>query len=214
MDEDVKSQPDLRAARVARTEAQLVSAARELFLERGYAATALTDITQRAGLGARTVYVRFGSKAGLFRRVLDEALVGDAMPIDVAHRPLTLRALQAQTLAERLEALADMSVGIAERAGALFEVAAQAEGIEPEIEQAFQAGRAATVELTERIWATAAHDGLMPTERVAQLAAITDLLICADTVVHLRRSGVWTVRRYRAMIIDTLSAVTSAGATT
>lgn len=206
MDDDVKSQ-NLRASRVARTEAALVAAARELFLDRGYAATSLTEITERAGLAARTVYVRFGSKAALFRRVVDEALVGDSEPIDVAHRPVVLRAMQAPTMTERVTALAEASVGIAERAGALFEVAAQAEGVEPEIEQAFQAGRAATATLAEQFWTAAARDGLVPNRRLAQLTTITDLLTCADTVVHLRRTGAWSARRYRALIIDTLTAL-------
>src|SRR5215216_3639997 len=71
---------DLRAARVARTEAQLIAAATELFLERGYVATTLVQIALHAGIAPRTVYLRFGTKAALFRRVVDRALVGDAEP--------------------------------------------------------------------------------------------------------------------------------------
>ena len=174
----------LRARRVARTETELVEAARALFVEHGYVATTLAQIARRAGVAERTVYVRFGTKASLFRRVVDHALVGDAEPIDVAHRPRTRDAMTAPTLAERLDALAEVSVGIAERAGPLFEVAAQAEGLEPELAQAAQAGRLAAADSARSFWRHAADDGLIATGLDhSTLALITDVLICADTTV-------------------------------
>src|SRR3954469_9652397 len=94
--DEVNSGPaGLSAQRVARTEAELMDAAQELFLDQGYVATTLAQVAQRAGLAARTVYVRFGTKAALFGRVVDRALVGDAEPVDVAHRPGTTRAMTA-----------------------------------------------------------------------------------------------------------------------
>ena len=216
MSDDVKTPssagPDLRAARVARTETELIDAARSLFLQQGYVATTLAQIAQRAGLAARTVYVRFGTKAALFRRVVDRALVGDADPIDVAHRPRTQDAMAAPTLAERIDALAEVSVGIADRAGALFEVAAQAEGLEPELAHAAQAGRRATAELCQAFWEHAAADGLLADladqADPARLALLTDTLSCADTVVHLRRAHGWSAPAHRALIVDTLAALT------
>jgi AcrR family transcriptional regulator len=194
---------------VARTEAELVDAARALFLEHGYLATTLTQIADRAGVAARTVYVRFGTKAALFKRVVDQALVGDAEPIDVAHRPRTQDAMTADTLHERIEALGDVAIGIAERAGALFEVAAQAEGIEPQLANAFQAGRLETKELSQSFWERAATDGLLNDGLdTAQLAMVTDILVCADTVVHLRRAKAWSAIAYRGLIIDTLTTLT------
>jgi AcrR family transcriptional regulator len=194
---------------VARTEAELVDAARALFLEHGYMATTLTQIADRAGVAARTVYVRFGTKAALFKRVVDQALVGDAEPIDVAHRPRTQDAMTADTLHERIEALGDVAIGIAERAGALFEVAAQAEGIEPQLANAFQAGRLETKELSQSFWERAATDGLLNDGLdTAQLAMVTDILVCADTVVHLRRAKAWSAIAYRGLIIDTLTTLT------
>src|SRR5918911_3920091 len=100
MRDDVKSErpaPGLSAQRVARTEAELMDAAHDLFLEQGYVSTTLAQVAQRAGLAARTVYVRFGTKAALFTRVVDGALVGDAEPVDLAHRPATMQAMTADT---------------------------------------------------------------------------------------------------------------------
>lgn len=195
---------------MARTEVELIEAARVLFLDQGYVATTLAQIAERAGVAARTVYVRFGTKAALFRRVVDQALVGDAEPVDVLHRPRTQEAMTAVTLAERIDALADVSVGIAERAGALFEVAAQAEGLEPELNEAAQAGRRATTKLCRSFWDNAAADGLLTARHdPAHLAVLTDVLICADTVVHVRRAHGWSAAGYRSLIVDTLTALTN-----
>ncbi len=187
----------------------LTEAAHALFLSQGYVPTTLAQIAQRAGLATRTVYVRFGTKAALFRRVVDLALAGDAAPVDVAHRPRTRDAMSASTLAERIDALADVAVGIAERAGPLFEVAAQAEGIEPELAGAFDAGRRATRDLCTSFWQHAAEDRKVH-DRIdlEQLAVVTDVLICADTVVHLQRTHAWSTTAHRSIIVDTLTAMT------
>jgi AcrR family transcriptional regulator len=200
--------PDLRAERVARTEDQLIEAARALFLEQGYVATTMAQIGQRAGLAERTVYVRFGTKASVFKRVIDRAIAGDAEPIDLSHRPRTREALTASTLAGRIDALADVCVGVAQRAGPLFEVAAQAEGLEPDLAEAAQAGRRATAELCEAFWAQAAADGLLSHGLdQAFLALVTDVLICADTTVHLRRTHTWSASVHRAVVVDTVTAL-------
>jgi hypothetical protein len=115
--------------------------------------------------------------------------------------------MTAATLAERIDALAEVSVGIADRAGALFEVAAQAEGLEPELAHAAQAGRRATAELCQAFWEHA--DGLLTDQAdPARLALLTDTLSCADTIVHLRRAHGWSAPAHRALIVDTLAALT------
>ncbi|WP_369598874.1 TetR/AcrR family transcriptional regulator [Arthrobacter sp.] len=79
-----QSTPDLRSKRVAQTEAQIIAAAAVLFLDQGCVAPTLAQIAVHAGVAARTVYIRFGTKAELFKRVVDGALVGDTEPVDVA----------------------------------------------------------------------------------------------------------------------------------
>jgi len=73
----------LRQAQTALTEQRIVAAATELFLADGYVATTLEAVARRARVAARTVYVRFGTKAALFKRVVDVAIVGDTEQVDV-----------------------------------------------------------------------------------------------------------------------------------
>ena len=216
MTDDVKTvqdRPRLAARRVARTEAELMDAAHDLFVEQGTVET-LAQVAQRAGLAARTVYVRFGTKAALFERVVDRALVGDTEPVDVAHRPGTIQAMTAGTLPARIHALADVCVGVAERAGPLFEVAAQAEAVEPEVAAAASAGRQATRDLCAEFWRRAAEDGLLPDDvGPATLAVVaSDLLVCADTTVHLRRTRQWSAAAHRTLVVETLTALARARA--
>jgi AcrR family transcriptional regulator len=55
--------------------AELLAAALELFVERGYAATRLDDVARQAGVSKGTVYLYFASKEELFKAVVREGLV-------------------------------------------------------------------------------------------------------------------------------------------
>jgi AcrR family transcriptional regulator len=53
---------------------QILDAAQELFLKRGYEATTVEEIASRIGATKRTIYVRFDDKAQLFRAVVARVL--------------------------------------------------------------------------------------------------------------------------------------------
>jgi AcrR family transcriptional regulator len=55
--------------------AELTTAALELFVERGFAATRLDDIARRAGVSKGTLYLYFDSKEDLFKAVIREGYV-------------------------------------------------------------------------------------------------------------------------------------------
>jgi AcrR family transcriptional regulator len=63
----------VRAERAQRTREQVLTAARELFAERGYYATGTTDIVEAAGVGTRgALYHHFADKQTLFRAVFEQ----------------------------------------------------------------------------------------------------------------------------------------------
>ena len=206
MSEDVKLIPvDRRAARVAQTELRILAAARDLFLDHGYVATTLADVAERAGVAARTVYVRFGTKAAVFKRVVDVALVGDTAPVDLAHRSGTVQSMSAATLEDRIRAFVGVSAGVIERTGELFGVAVEAEAAEPELARAARAGREVTRRQAMAFWRQARTDGLISAEHdVSWLGETTEVLIAADTWVHIRRTKGWSPRRYNRWLDTTL----------
>jgi AcrR family transcriptional regulator len=69
------------------TRRRVLASARELFLERGYAATTMTEVASRADVAVQTIYSTVGSKAALLKAVLDVTVVGDDLPVPVADRP-------------------------------------------------------------------------------------------------------------------------------
>src|SRR4249919_2867582 len=151
----------LRQAQTALTEQRIVAAATELFLADGYVATTLEAVARRARVAARTVYVRFGTKAALFKRVVDVAIAGDTEPVDVLGRDWMQAALTGSDTARRIEAGAAAVRQIMQRTGALFAVAQQAAAIEPLIAGFWQQGREQSRRVHAVFWTRMAGDGLL-----------------------------------------------------
>jgi AcrR family transcriptional regulator len=55
--------------------AELIAAALELFVEKGYAGTRLEDVASRAGVSKGTLYLYFENKEDLFKAVVRESIV-------------------------------------------------------------------------------------------------------------------------------------------
>ena len=61
-------------AKTAETKRTLIAAALDVFLERGFSQTRMSDVAERAGLAKGTLYLHFEDKAALFEGVLREAI--------------------------------------------------------------------------------------------------------------------------------------------
>lgn len=214
MAEGVKAVRGRRPARgqrqVARTESRILAAATPLFLERGYTATTIEEIAEAADVGARTVFVRFASKAALLKRVVDVAVVGDTAPVDVLRRDWMQLALRAPTASDRLAALAGASRQIMARTGPLFAVAQQAAAVEPLIERYWQEGREATRHAQRMIWTRMADDGLL--DRAIDLDWIVDtasVLAGAETYLLVTRMTGWDLDTYENWLVRTLARLVS-----
>src|SRR5687768_6521763 len=74
-------------ARTRLARAEVVAAARTLFLERGYGATTIEAISAQSDVPAATVYRLFASKRGILKALLDLSIVGDDEAVPLADRP-------------------------------------------------------------------------------------------------------------------------------
>jgi AcrR family transcriptional regulator len=198
--------PSLRQAQVAHTEQRILAAATELFLEGGYLATTLEAVARRAQVAARTVYLRFGTKAALFKRVIDVAIVGDTEPVDVLGRDWVQAAMTAPTAAERIAASAAAGRQIMQRTGALFAVAQQAAAVEPLIAGFWQQGREQSRQVHALFWTRMAEDGLLgPAADLPWLIDTTSILAAAETYLLVTRMTGWDLDAYERWLARTLS---------
>jgi len=196
--------PPLRQAQIRQTEDRIIAAATELFLAEGYVATTLEAIARRAQVGARTVYVRFGTKAALFKRVVDVAIVGDTLPIDVLSRDWARAAVTAPTAAERIAAGAAIGRQIMERTGALFAVAQQAAAVEPLIAGFWQQGREQSRHAQAVFWSRMAEDGLLdPGVDLAWVIDTASILGSAETYLVITRMLGWDLDEYENWLVTT-----------
>ena len=202
--------PPLRQAQIRQTEDRIIAAATELFLADGYVATTLEAVARRAQVGARTVYVRFGTKAALFKRVVDVAIVGDTLPVDVLSRDWAQTAVTAPTAAERIAAGAAIGRQIMERTGALFAVAQQAAAVEPLIAGFWQQGREQSRHAQAVFWTRMAEDGLLdPRVDLAWVIDTASILGSAETYLVITRMLGWDLDEYENWLVTTSARLSS-----
>ena len=89
-----------RREQARRTRLDILDAAGQLFVERGYAGTKLSAVAEAAGVAVDTVYAAYGSKPGLLRALVTAALRGseDAEPL---RESATIQAIRAEPDARR-----------------------------------------------------------------------------------------------------------------
>src|SRR6266545_381606 len=139
MSEDVKPHRRYdsrrRQAQAAQTRRDILAAAQQLFLQRGYTGTTLASIAEAAGVVVETIYRAFGSKAALFKALVEAAVAGGAAR---AERPPDQRPAIQAVIAEtnprrQLELYAATQPGIHARIGPLARVLAEAAAADPEL---------------------------------------------------------------------------------
>jgi AcrR family transcriptional regulator len=75
-----------------------VDAALHVFWQKGYEGTSLTDLTEALGINRPSLYAAFGSKEGLFLRVVDRYISGPAAPVSAARNADTARDVATRTM--------------------------------------------------------------------------------------------------------------------
>ena len=114
-----------------RTRRAILDAARELFTDRGYTATAMSAIAERAGVALDTVYAAVGRKPELARLLIETAISGTTGAVPAEERDY-VRAIQAAPDAEtKITIYAAAIRAIAVRMASLLAMLQQAAPAEP-----------------------------------------------------------------------------------
>jgi AcrR family transcriptional regulator len=194
-----------RRAKAQETEAKILDAAAALFAERGYVATSLAAVAERAGVNARTVYKVFGSKVRLLSRFVDVAIVGDQEAIPVAERSWAEAAFNARTGRERVRAYAAAIRRVMSSAGPAFRVAAQAAATDVDAAALWAAGQRLRLE-DSTAFVTALHDAHLLRRGSSRPEAIATvwLITAPETFTQLNDGLDWTLDQYERWINHTL----------
>ena len=126
MDADVKPrrryESPRRQEQAAQTRRDILAAAGSLFRESGYAGTSMPQIATKAGVVVETIYRAFGSKAALFRAVVESALAGGPTRADVPveERPAIRALIEESDPRRQVQLYAATQPGIHQRSGPLL----------------------------------------------------------------------------------------------
>jgi AcrR family transcriptional regulator len=119
-------------ARTRLARAAVVDAAHALFLERGYGATTIEAISERADVPPATVYRLFSSKHGILKSLLDVSIAGDDERVPMAERPQVRTLLGDRDAREQLAGFVAVSAQVNDRVAPLYRILVSAAGADPD----------------------------------------------------------------------------------
>lgn len=121
-----------RARQAAVTRHAVLQAARELFVSRGYAATTVAEIAQRAGVSLDTVYAAVGRKPALLRELVETAISGVDEAVPAEQRDYVARVRAAATAHDKITIYADAITEIQQRMAPVFMALRHAAATDPD----------------------------------------------------------------------------------
>jgi AcrR family transcriptional regulator len=175
----------------------IVDAARELFLERGYAATTMDTIAKEAGVAVSTVYAIHKNKRAILRAIREawhERTHAREINEEASRQPDPERRLEMVAHASRRQWEAGSSVVAVYQGAAAADREAAAE-----LREALRGRRAALDRIVEGMEAA-----LRPDLDFARAAAILRALCRAELYRELVEESGWSPDEYEAWLSETL----------
>ena len=196
-----------RKEQAAQTRRDIVTAAGTLFRDRGYGVS-MPEIAAEAGVVVETVYRIFGTKAGLFRDVVEALLAGGAAR---AERPVeerdAIRALiEEPDPARQVAMYARTQPGIHRRAGPILRALRDAKAGDPELAQLWAEMEAWRFKGQGRFVGMLAGRGVLRADRTLEVAQDVTWTLCSLAVYdQLVLDRGWDDDRYEAWLAETLA---------
>lgn len=212
MSRDVKTPRRYDSARrreqAAQTQRDVLAVAGKLFRERGYGATSMPLIASEAGVAVETIYRGFGSKAGLFKAVVDAAVAGgsERATVPVEERPAIRAIIEERDPRRQVELYVATQPGIHRRSGALLRALLGAAATDPELRRLWEDIEASRLVGQGRFAGFLAERGVLRPDRSVEEAGDIVWTLCS-LVVHdlLVVTRGWSYERYQAWLTEALS---------
>jgi AcrR family transcriptional regulator len=191
-----------RRQAAARTRAAILDAARELFSERGYAATPMTAIADRAGVALDTVYASVGRKPELARLLIETAISGANQAIPADERDYVQAIRGAPDAGAKIAIYAKAVAAMAPRLALVLGIIQQAAPAEPELARLWNQvaeRRAANMRLFVADLASV-HPLRLDHDEAADIVWATNAAELYQLLVGQRG---WSPQRYEHFLADT-----------
>lgn len=209
MSEPVKPRRPYRSERrregAEQTRRRILDAARQRFVDHGYAGTTIAGIAADAGTAAETVYATFGSKVALLETLVqgaargpeDAAILGQSGPLRVA---------AATDQREQIRLFVTDITDRLERVGPLLVVLSGAAAGEPALTALYQRAHGSRLQNLTTLAAQIARNGGL---RIDEAAAAETIWALVSPELHTLLTGVrgWSRERYEAWLTDALTTL-------
>lgn len=196
-----------RQAQTRATRADVIEAARRLFVQRGYSATTMDAIAETATTPIATVYRLFGSKKGILSAVFDVAFGGDDEPIAFKDRPAVQAALAEQHPGRLLDAFARICREVLDRSADIQHLLASAAVVDTEAANLLATTRDQRLVGQSRIASAVADRGALGDHLTqAEAADIVYTLMSPEVHRILTVERNWTADRYQQWLASALRA--------
>src|SRR6476661_2120018 len=169
-----------RQAAARETRRRIRSAATDLLLAQGYAATSMRAVALAAGVAEKTVYLQYATKTALLKEVVETAIVGDDDDVPVAARGWFTDALGEPDPRAKLHLIVDGTTALHERTGPMFSVARGAAAVDPDVAQLWHAGKKGHRADMGRLATALGEARMIPPERDVEWARAVLCSACAD----------------------------------
>jgi AcrR family transcriptional regulator len=122
MNRRVNPEPPTRRERAQATRRRILRAAHELFCDRGYTGTRMTDVAAAAGVAVQTVYFTFHTKAELLQACYERGVLGEDDPLPPPRQPWWAEMMAATSAPETIRQFVAGNASIAARVAVLDDV--------------------------------------------------------------------------------------------
>jgi AcrR family transcriptional regulator len=197
-----------RQEQAAQTRRDLLAGAGALFRQRGYAATSIPLIASEVGVAVETIYRNFGSKAGLFKAVVEAAVAGGSERADVPveQRPAIKALIEEPDPRRQVAMYAATQPGIHRRSGPLLRALRGAAATDPELAQLWDQMEAARLVGQGRFVGMLAGRGVLRDDLSVEDGIDVTWTLCSLAVHDLLvEDRGWSSARYQAWLTEALA---------
>ena len=192
-------------ARTRLARAAVVQAARDLFLQRGYAATTIEAISGTSNVPAATVYRLFSSKLGILKALLNVSIAGDDQAAPLPDRANARALLADADPVRQLSGFAGICRQINARSAPIYRILLSAAGSDPEAAALLAEYTRQRQEGQAQIARSLARTGaLRPELNERDAADIIHALMSPEVYRLLVGERAWSRQRYEQWLTDIL----------